>query len=56
MLLIRKLPRVTFSRLADGEVGLIGGFVAGLDGLSGPALTLWRTLCGWDKDGQRAVS
>ncbi|MBV8650925.1 MAG: sulfite exporter TauE/SafE family protein [Alphaproteobacteria bacterium] len=56
MLLIRELPRVTKGgRLADGGVGLIGGVMGGLGGLSGPAPTLWCTLRGWDKDAQRSV-
>lgn len=56
MLLIREIPRVTGGgRLADGSVGLIGGIMGGLGGLTGPAPTLWCTLRGWDKDAQRAV-
>jgi uncharacterized membrane protein YfcA len=55
MLLIRDLPRVRGGRLADAGVGLVGGIMGGLGGLSGPAPTLWCTLRGWDKDAQRAV-
>ena len=42
-------------RITDGFVGLIGGIMGGLAGLSGVAPTLWSTLRGWDKDTQRAV-
>jgi uncharacterized membrane protein YfcA len=56
MLMIGEIPRVTRGgRLADGGVGLIGGIMGGLGGLTGPAPTLWCTLRGWDKDAQRAV-
>jgi uncharacterized protein len=56
MLLARNLPYVTAGgRLADGGIGLIGGIMGGLGGLTGPAPTLWCVLRGWDKDTQRAV-
>ena len=56
MLFIRAVPRVIAGgRLADGGIGLIGGFMGGLGGLNGPAPTLWCSLRGWSRDEQRAV-
>jgi uncharacterized protein len=56
MLFIGAAPRVTLGgRLADGGVGLIGGVMGGLGGLTGPAPTLWCSLRGWGRDEQRAV-
>jgi uncharacterized membrane protein YfcA len=56
MLAIRELPRIRRGgALADGAVGLLGGIMGGLGGLTGPAPTLWCALRGWDKDAQRAV-
>jgi uncharacterized membrane protein YfcA len=56
MLLARDLPRVTRGgRIADAGIGLLGGVMGGLGGLSGPAPTLWTTLRGWGRDAQRAV-
>lgn len=56
MLLARHLPVVTHGgRVADGVAGWIGGVMGGIGGLTGPAPTLWCTLRGWDRDGQRAV-
>jgi uncharacterized membrane protein YfcA len=55
-LLARELPAVTRGgRLADGAIGLIGGVMGGLAGLSGPVPVLWCTLRRWDRDVQRAV-
>ena len=42
-------------RWADGAIGLIGGFLGGLAGLSGALPTMWATLRGWTKDQKRAV-
>ncbi|GJE60106.1 sulfite exporter TauE/SafE family protein [Methylobacterium trifolii] len=56
MLLARDLPRIVRGgRLADAAVGLVGGVMGGLGGLTGPAPQLWTTLRGWDRDAQRAV-
>ena len=48
-------PALFGGRLADGCVGILGGIMGGLAGLTGPAPTLWCTLRGWDKDVQRCV-
>jgi uncharacterized protein len=40
---------------ADAVVGLIGGFLGGLAGMSGPVPTLWASLRGLAKDDKRAL-
>ena len=42
-------------KLADGVVGLGGGVLGGLAGISGPFPTIWTGLRGWEKDDRRAV-
>ncbi len=42
-------------RTADGTVGLMGGVLGGLAGLSGALPTIWASLRGWGKDERRAV-
>jgi hypothetical protein len=42
-------------RIADGIVGLIGGILGGLAGLSGPPPILWASVRGWGKDERRGV-
>lgn len=42
-------------RVADAAVGLGGGILGGLTGLSGPLPTMWATLRGWGKDHRRGV-
>jgi uncharacterized protein len=42
-------------RAADAGVGLAGGVLGGLAGLSGILPTLWTELRGWEKDKRRAV-
>ncbi len=42
-------------RAADSGVGLLGGILGGLAGLSGILPTLWAELRGWEKDARRAV-
>lgn len=42
-------------RIADAAIGLGGGVMGGLAGLSGPLPTLWAGLRGWGKDARRAV-
>jgi uncharacterized membrane protein YfcA len=42
-------------KLADGAIGLAGGILGGLAGLSGPLPTLWASIRGWGKDERRGV-
>ena len=42
-------------RYADGVVGLGGGILGGLAGLSGPLPTIWASMRGWGKDEKRSV-
>ncbi len=42
-------------RFVDGAVGLCGGILGGLAGLSGVLPTIWVSLRAWDKDEKRAV-
>jgi uncharacterized protein len=42
-------------RLADGLVGLGGGILGGLAGLSGPLPILWASVRGWGKDERRGI-
>ena len=47
---------ITFGgRLADGAIGIAGGILGGLAGLSGPLPILWATVRGWDKDQRRGI-
>lgn len=56
LLLGKWLPRIQHAgRGADALVGLGGGFLGGLAGLSGPLPTLWASLRPWGKDERRAV-
>lgn len=56
MLLVRVRRRLVWGgRLADAAVGLAGGVLGGLAGLSGPLPTVWATLRGWGKDERRSV-
>jgi len=56
MLLGRLRPSIGWGgRMADGIVGLAGGVLGGLAGLSGPLPTIWASLRGWGKDARRAV-
>lgn len=56
-LLLRRLTfQITWGgRPADGVVGLCGGVLGGLAGLSGPPPTIWTGLRGWAKDARRGV-
>lgn len=55
-LLAGRLPRVTAGgRVADGGVGLAGGVLGGLAGLSGILPTLWCGMRGFPKDVQRGI-
>ena len=42
-------------RWADGTIGLLGGVLGGLAGLSGALPTLWASLRGWSKDQKRSM-
>ena len=42
-------------KIADAMIGLGGGVMGGLAGLSGPFPTIWSGLRGWEKDARRAV-
>lgn len=42
-------------RVADGCVGLAGGFLGGLAGLPGPMPTMWATVRGYPKDERRSL-
>lgn len=42
-------------RAADAAIGLGGGLLGGLTGLSGPLPTMWATLQGWSKDYRRGI-
>lgn len=57
LLAMRRRPPVIRGggRAADALVGLGGGILGGLAGLSGPLPTIWAGLRGWDKDERRAV-
>jgi uncharacterized membrane protein YfcA len=42
-------------RTVDGVVGLAGGLLGGLAGLSGPLPTMWAAIRGWDKNERRGL-
>lgn len=53
---VKTPPVITWGgRQADGAVGLGGGFLGGLAGVSGPLPTIWAGLRGWPKNEQRGV-
>ncbi len=56
LFLNRRPMAFTFGgRYADGVIGLAGGIMGGLSGLSGPLPTLWASVRGWGKDERRGV-
>src|SRR5690606_28820819 len=56
MLLSRELPRIAWGgRGVNAGVGVVGGVMGGLGGLTGPAPVLWAALKGWDRDTQCSV-
>jgi len=56
MLFSSSLPRLRIGGAgADAAVGVLGGVMGGLGGLTGPATALWSVLKGWDRDTQRSV-
>jgi uncharacterized protein len=55
-LYLSKPMAITFGgRLADGAIGIAGGILGGLAGLSGPLPILWASVRGWDKDQRRGI-
>ena len=56
MLLSGRIPHISHGgRWADAAAGLAGGTAGAIGGFTGPLLTLWYTLRGWDKDTLRGV-
>jgi uncharacterized membrane protein YfcA len=56
MLLGSYRPKIEWGgRAADGVIGLLGGILGGLAGLSGALPTIWASVRGWGKDARRAV-
>lgn len=56
MLVVKHPPQITAGgRVADGVIGVLGGAMGGLAGLSGALPTVWCGLRGWSKDEQRGV-
>jgi len=48
--------KVSFGgKVADAAVGLAGGILGGLAGLSGPLPILWASIRGWGKDERRGI-
>ncbi len=50
-----RAPWLRGGAAADAAIGLLGGILGGLAGLSGVLPTLWAELRGWEKDARRAV-
>lgn len=48
-------PVLAGGRLADGGIGMVGGVMGGMAGLSGAIPVLWCDLRGWGKDLSRGV-
>jgi uncharacterized protein len=48
-------PVLAGGRLADGGIGMIGGVMGGIAGLSGAIPVLWCDLRGWGKEMARGV-
>jgi uncharacterized membrane protein YfcA len=56
MLFVARFPRVDrVGPWADGAVGLSGGVLGGLAGMTGAIPALWCILRAWQRDTQRAV-
>ena len=50
-----QLAPVTAGKAADGAIGVLNGVIGGATGLAGIVVTIWCTLRGWPRDGQRNV-
>ena len=55
LLWLRIATRRESSRAGDAMVGLAGGVLGGMMGLSGIPQTIWAELHGWGKDERRAI-
>ena len=55
LLWLRIATRRESTRAGDAAVGLAGGVLGGIMGLSGILPTLWAELHGWGKDERRAI-
>jgi hypothetical protein len=55
LLWLRISARRESSRAGDAMVGLAGGVLGGVMGLSGVPATIWAELHGWGKDERRAI-
>jgi uncharacterized membrane protein YfcA len=51
----RMKPVLAGGRLADGGIGMVGGVMGGIAGLSGAIPVLWCDLRGWGKEVARGV-
>jgi hypothetical protein len=55
MFFAQQLPKVRAGRGGDLLAGAAGGMMGGLGGFTGVVPTLWCTVRGFDKEGQRAI-
>ena len=55
MFFAQHLPKVRAGRGGDALAGAAGGVMGGLGGFTGVVPTLWCSVRGFDKDGQRAI-
>lgn len=56
MLLSGRTFSIAFGgRVADSVIGLTGGVLGGIAGLSGAPTTIWAILRGWGKDEKRSI-
>ncbi|WNK01328.1 sulfite exporter TauE/SafE family protein [Thalassospiraceae bacterium LMO-JJ14] len=56
MLASGKTFKISFGgRTADGIIGMIGGVLGGIAGLSGAPTTIWASVRGWGKDEKRSI-
>lgn len=56
MLTRKRLLTIKFGgKIADGAVGLLGGIMGGMSGLSGAPPSIWSGLKGWGKDERRSI-